>query len=289
MQERNIKGRNFVFVGGSHGMGRAAAVALAQRGASILIVSRGEEAGRAAVKQLIQEGATSADYLQADLSTVSSVGSAAQGIKAWKSELSGVMHTAMAAFNKRIVTADKLDFAFALQYFARAGLNRLLAENLAASGDGRIVHIAGNVSEKMAGIDLDDLQFDHRKWSFFKSVLGTHYLGFLHLQQAAKFWSDLPVSLAACCVGSVRTKAMQDPEMPLVMRLMGRFGTTPELASRNAVSVLTTATPNDLKGSILRNWKNYSPEPLALDASDAARLWELTSTIAREHGLSLPD
>jgi NAD(P)-dependent dehydrogenase (short-subunit alcohol dehydrogenase family) len=288
MQERDVKGRNFVFVGGSHGMGRAAAVALAQRGASVLIVSRGEEAGKATVAQLQQEGAASAGFLQADLSTVSGVAAAAEGIKAWNSEISGIMHTAMAAFNQRIVTADKLDFAFALQYFARAGLNRLLVDNLAASGDGRIVHVAGNVSEKMAGVDLDDLQFERRKWSFFKSILGTHYLGFLHLQQAAQLWADRPVSLAACCVGSVKTKAMQDPEMPLIMRLMGRFGTTPELASRNAVSVLTTAETTDLKGAILRNWKTYSPEKLALNQDHAEKMWDITTALGERHELRLP-
>lgn len=288
MQERSVKDRNFVFVGGSHGMGRAAATALAQRGAAILVVSRGEAAGRAVVDQLARAGAVKADFFQADLSTVAGIGAAASGIKAWTGEISGIMHTAMSAFNQRIVTTDQLDFAFALQYLARTALNRLLADNLAASGDGRIVQVAGNVSEGMAGIDLDDLQFERRKWSFFKSILGTHYLGFLHLQQAAALWNELPVSLAATCVGSVKTKAMQDPEMPFIMRLMGRFGTTPELACRNAVNVLTAEQSGDLKGVILRNWKTYSPEKLALNNSDAVKLWELTGSIAAEKGLVLP-
>ena len=235
-----------------------------------------------------QAGASSADSLAADLSTVAGVRAAAEGIQAWRSEIHGLMHTAMSAFSKRMVTDDGLDFAFALQYFARAALNRLLADNLAASGDGRIVHIAGNVSEKMAGVDLDDLQFERRKWSFFKSILGTHHLGFLHIQEATRRWADRPVSLTACCVESVKTKAMQDPAMPFVMRLMGRFGTTPELASRNAVRVLTTADGRELKGAILRNSKRYQPEKLQLDGADAAKLWEATSRLAAEKGLVLP-
>src|SRR5690606_18668647 len=161
--ERDIKNKNFVFIGGSEGMGRAAALALAKRGASVLIVSRGKEAGNAAVAQAKSAGATSADFLAADLSTIAGISAAAEGIKAWQSDIHGLMHTAMSAFNKRIVTEDGLDFAFALQYFARAALNRLLMDNLAASGDGRVVQVAGNVSEGMAGVDLDDLQFERRK------------------------------------------------------------------------------------------------------------------------------
>jgi len=288
MIERDVKHKNFVFIGGSEGMGRAAALALAKRGASVLIVSRGAVAGNAAVAQALESGAGSADFLSADLSTVVGVKAAAEGIAAWRGEIHGLMHTAMSAFSKRIVTADGLDFAFALQYFARAALNRLLVNNLAASGDGRIVHVAGNVSEKMASVDLDDLQFERRKWSFFKSILGTHHLGFLHIQQATNLWSDLPVSLAACCVESVKTKAMLDPQMPLIMRIMGRFGTTPELASINAVRVLTAADANELKGVIVRKSKEYKPEKLQLNSADAEKLWGLTTDIGSRHGLLLP-
>lgn len=288
MTERDVKNKNFVFIGGSEGMGRAAALALAKRGASVLIVSRGAVAGNAAVAQALESGAGSADFLAADLSTVAGVKAAAEGIAAWRGEIHGLMHTAMSAFNKRIVTADGLDFAFALQYFARAALNRLLVNNLAASGDGRIVHVAGNVSEKMAGVDLDDLQFERRKWSFFKSILGTHHLGFLHIQQATTLWSDLPVSLAACCVESVKTKTMLDPQMPLIMRIMGRFGTTPELASINAVRVLTAADAHELKGVIVRKSKEYKPEKLQLNSADAEKLWGLTTAIGSRHGLLLP-
>lgn len=288
MQERDVKGKNFVFVGGSQGIGRAAALALASRGASILIVGRNKQAGAAAVADAKAKGAASAEFLSADLSTVAGIRSAAEGIQAWKPELHGLMHTAMSAFSGKIMTSDGFEFAFALQYFARAALNRLLIGNLAASGDGRIVHIAGNVSPGMAKVDLDDLQFERRKWSFFKSILGTHHLGFLALQEAAKRYADLPVSFAASCVEVVKTQSMQDPKMPFIMRLMGMFGTTPELASRNAVTLLTTADASGLKGVIVPKSKEYAPQPLNRDAADAAKLWDITTRLAQQKGLQLP-
>lgn len=288
MQERDVKGKNFVFVGGSQGMGRAAAMALAGRGASVLILGRNKDAGAAAVAAAKTAGAASADFISSDLSTVAGIRAAADGIRAWKPEIHGLMHTAMSAFNQKIITADGLEFAFALQYLARVGLNRLLISNLAASGDGRIVHIGGNVSPGMAGVDLDDLQFERRKWSFFKAILGTHHLGYLFLQEAAKRYADLPVSFAASCVESVKTQVMLDPKMPFIMRLMGRFGTTPELASRNAVTLLTTADASGLKGVIVPKSKVYAPQPINRDAADAAKLWDITTKLAQEKGLILP-
>src|SRR3546814_12074104 len=101
--------------------------------------------------------------------------------------------------------ADGLEFAFALQYLARAVINRRLREALARSDDGRIVHVAGSVGES-AIPDLDDLQYERRTWGFFRAVLGTHALGFLHIQAAAARWHGQPVTPAsgrASCWGRV--------------------------------------------------------------------------------------
>jgi hypothetical protein len=197
------------------------------------------------------------------------------------------MHTAMAAFHDKQLTSDGLEFGFALQYFARAVLNRLLVDRLAASGDGRIVHIAGDVPALFTP-DLDDLQFERRRWTFFKSVLGTHRLGFLHIQEAAVRWRHLPVTIAASCVGSTKTKAMTDPAMPFAMRLMGMFGTTPEVSAANAVRLLNAASVRDANGAILRKPTRYSPQLLMNASADAEKLWGLTGQLAQNLGLKLP-
>jgi NAD(P)-dependent dehydrogenase (short-subunit alcohol dehydrogenase family) len=287
MAERSVANANFVFFGGSSGIGRAAAIELGRRKANVLIVGRGVQAGQAAVDAVKQAGASSAEFLSGDLSTVAGVAAVAHGVRDWKPELHGVLHTAMAAFKGKQITQDGLEFAFALQYFARAALNRLLVDRLEASGDGRIVHIAGNVPHLFMP-DLDDPQFEQRKWSFFKSVLGTHLLGFLHVQEAAKRWNDRSITISAACVNSTKTKAMSDPSRPIIMRLMGLFGTTPEKSAVNAVRLLTDASSADANGAVLRNPKRFSPEPLALDPADAAKLWAITGQTAARGGVTLP-
>jgi hypothetical protein len=285
--ERDLRGANFVFFGGSTGIGRATAVELGRRGAAVLVVGRGREAGEAAIGAIGAAGAAAAQFLAGDLSTVAGVSAVSQAVRAWRPQLHGIMHTAMAAFDGKQITADGFEFAFALQYLARAALNRLLVDRLAASGDGRIVHVAGDVPALFKP-DLDDLQFERRKWSFFKSVLGTHILGFLHIQEAARRWRDRPVTIAASCVGSTRTKAMTDPAMPFIMRLMGRFGTTPEFSAANSLRLLAEVSASDAQGAMLRKPDRYRPQPIALNAADAARLWELTGRLAGQRGLALP-
>jgi len=285
--ERSLAGLNFVFFGGTAGIGLAAAKQVAERGGHLLLVGRNQDLGQSAVQTLKAAGAASADFLSGDLSTIQGVAKVAASVKNWRPHLHGAMHTAMSAFHGKQLTVDSLEFSFALQYFSRAALNRLLLENLAASGDGRVVHIAGNVPTFFMP-DLEDLQFERRKWGYFKAILGTHLLGFLHLQEASRRWQSLPVSLTACCVNSTKTKVMADVNTPLLMRLMGRFGTSPEQSAKNAVRVLTQKSSATLAGSILRNPNKFTPEAINLDTGKAQQLWDITSDLASKQGLRLP-
>jgi NAD(P)-dependent dehydrogenase (short-subunit alcohol dehydrogenase family) len=285
--ERNIQGANFVCFGGSTGIGHATAMELGRRGAAVLIIGRSVTAGEAAITRIRAAGAASADFLAGDLASVAGIEAVAAAVRAWRPALHGMLHTAMSAFNRKLVTTDGFELGFALQYFARAALNRMLAERLAASGDGRIVHIAGDVPGFVKP-DLDDLQFARRKWGFYKAILGTHVLGFLHIQEAAKRWHGMPITICASCVGPTRTKAMADPVMPLSMRLMGLFATQPEVSAVNAVKILTGASTGNANGSIFRKPKQYRAEPLSLDPASAARLWDLTAAAAASRGLQLP-
>ena len=285
--ERQIKNANFVFFGGSTGMGLATAKEIGRRGGNVLIVGRGEEAGQQAVAEVRAAGAASAEFHQADLSTLEGMVAAAEGVKAWRSDLHGIVHTAMAAVVGKQMTVDGLEFAFALQYLARAVLNRLLADNLANSGDGRVIFVAGDVP-LMFMPPLDDLQFERRKWGHMKSVMGTHLLGQLHIQEATRLWGNRPITLTAVCVGPTKTKAMSDPRMPLLMRILGKFGTTPEASAVNIVRALTADSAAEIAGAKLPKPKLYIPKRIALDPNDAANLWTITSEIVSNRGFTLP-
>jgi hypothetical protein len=81
---------------------------------------------------------------------------------------------------------------------------------------------------------------------------------------------------------------MADPNMPLIMRLLGVFGTSPEVSAVNAVKLLTCAAAEVVHGAVLRKPKHFRPERLAMDPTRAAKLWELTGRMALERGLRLP-
>jgi hypothetical protein len=180
-----------------------------------------------------------------------------------------------------------LELAFAIQYQARVTIDALTLDALAASGDGRIVHVSG-ASPAMMVQDLDDLQFENSKFSFWRAILGTHNLSFMFIQGAAGRWRDRPVSITATCVGPTKTKVMSDSKMPLLMRMMGWFGTTAEVSARGVIQVLTASEiPHDDKFGIM--WKSNKPDISAPNFSSekVAKLWDITRRIAEDRGVTL--
>lgn len=269
--------KNYVFVGGSRGIGRVAALKVA-RGNSVLVVSRGKARAEATVKELREAGAQ-AEWLEADLSSTTGVLKAASEVKSWRSSLNGLVHSAMDVDLKagRSVSVDGFDFPYAMQFHARALMNRELIDSLAASDDGRVVHVAA-VPPKRTVPDFDDLHFQRRKWRLMSSLMSSQLLGLLHVQASAKHWAHLPVAVSAACVGPTKTEAI-DQQAWWVRALYSVIATTTERSAENVVRFLNDT--QRFPGAVTLQWKKFTPTPVAFPEAWSERAWELTQSVAR--------
>ncbi|MDC0721464.1 SDR family NAD(P)-dependent oxidoreductase [Nannocystis bainbridge] len=284
--ERRVRGLNFVFSGGTAGIGLTAATAMARRGAAILLLGRDGERGERAAATVRAAGAAVAEYRAADLTTMAGVGRAIETIAGWRPALHGLVHTAMTASMRRVDTADGFERAFALQYLARYALNRGALAQLARSGDGRVVHVGAKAPAGLVP-DLDDLQFERRRWRLLAALMSSQVLGYLHVQAAAQRWRDLPVTASIACVGMTRTDTAR--EWPWFIRALYRlFGASTERSAANVVRLLTMADARPANGAICFDPGRFEPTPLCLEAELARRTWELSDRLARERGLVLP-
>ncbi|MET0386929.1 MAG: SDR family NAD(P)-dependent oxidoreductase [Polyangiales bacterium] len=265
--------KHYVFVGGTSGIGRTAAIALAREGAAILVVGRSAERGLATEQQLRAAGAPEARWLQADLTSRVGMDDALRGIHAWRDRLDGLVHSAMClpSFRHKAATVDGLEHAFALQYLARVALNRGLLAQLTA-GQGRIVHV-GAKPPRRSRLVLDDLQFNRRRWSLMAALMSSQLLGFLHAQEAASRWS-VPVSIA--CVGPTNTETIT--AQPLWLRaLYSLIATTPERSARNVVRFLLE--PKSYPGHATYSAARFEPQHARYDPQLARAAWDHTEAL----------
>ncbi|AKT42467.1 SDR family NAD(P)-dependent oxidoreductase [Chondromyces crocatus] len=285
--ERDLQGASIAFLGGTSGIGLAAATAIASRGAAILLAGRDPDRGARAAQRVRDAGAADVTFLEADLLSLAGVARAADAIRAWRPALHGLVHTAMVAAPQRVDTPDGFERAFGLQYLARYALNRALLPTLVASGDGRIIHVGAKPIPAKLVPDLDDLQFTRRRWSLLPTLMSSQVLGYLHVQEATRRWHDLPVTATIACVGMTRTATVRD--FPWYIRVLYQlFAETPESAARNVIRLLLDADTRRAKGAVIYNPGRFEPVPIRHDPALTERTWHLSEALARARGFAFP-
>ncbi len=153
-------GKIFLITGGSSDVGEATAIAIAQRGAKVVIVSRSEARGQAALDEIALKTGNHADELMtADLSLQSSVRALAAAFKQRYDRLDGLMNLAGGIYFKKDLTQEGIDQSFAVNYLSHFLLTHELLDILKASAPARVVTVSGNPAFiKRAKLDFASLQ-----------------------------------------------------------------------------------------------------------------------------------
>ena len=112
----NMNGKICLVTGGTNGIGKATALALAQMGAAVVIVGRNPAKCAAVVSEIKHiSGNDAVEALIADLSIMAEIQQIADQFKAKYQKLHVLVNNAGGAFGKREVTSEGFEKTFALQ------------------------------------------------------------------------------------------------------------------------------------------------------------------------------
>lgn len=125
--DSTMKGKTVVFTGGSRGMGRFAAIELARRKATILVVGRNEARGADVVEAIRGRGG-SAEFLRADMGDASEVCALAQALLARCQRIDVLIHSAGGLAPAGARTREGVDLGFAQDFLGAFLLTHLLEE-----------------------------------------------------------------------------------------------------------------------------------------------------------------
>jgi len=148
-------GRTAVITGANSGIGFAAAVALAARGARVVLAVRDLDKGRAAARNV----GPGAEARHLDLSSLASVRDFAAGIG---EPFDYLINNAGAMSSTRHTTADGFESQLGVNHLGHFALTNLLLDRLTS----RVVTVTSS-AHRSANIDLDDLQWERRPYSPF--------------------------------------------------------------------------------------------------------------------------
>jgi NAD(P)-dependent dehydrogenase (short-subunit alcohol dehydrogenase family) len=274
-----MEGRTALVTGASRGIGKAAAVDLARRGARVLLVARDAARGAAALEE-IRGRVPGADIrlLLADLSARRDVRALAAEIDGSEERLDVLLLNAGVYTRRRRLTDDGLETQLAVNHLAPFLLTLLLRGRLAASAPSRVV-VVSSEAHRHGRIDFGDLQGE-RRYSGLRAYAQSKLANLLFAREAARRFGVDGVTVNAAHPGVVATNLLFSGFAPL--RLVAPFLRTPEQGAATPVRLATDPALTDVSGRYFIDGREARPARAALDDDDARRLWEASLVLAGE-------
>ncbi|MFD5318780.1 SDR family NAD(P)-dependent oxidoreductase [Streptomyces sp. NPDC127098] len=268
--------KTVIISGGTTGMGRATALERLARGDRVIVVGSDQDRGRA----LLAEAASpELRFIRADLSSIAEVERVVADIAERYEAVDALALFANRVSPRRKVTADGLEFTFALYYLSRYLLSHRLRPLLDAAPAPVVVNVAG-VGSTSGRIEWDDPQLT-RRYGQVRAQL-----------QAGRANDLLGVAFAERGDGKARyvlyhpgfTRSGVDghpsPVVRLALRLLGRLFARPVAESVRPIVDWIDHPPSDPLTAVDRG-RLLDPSLRTLDPDDAARLAEYTEELLR--------
>jgi NAD(P)-dependent dehydrogenase (short-subunit alcohol dehydrogenase family) len=280
-----VKDKICIVTGGNSGIGKATAIGLAQRGATVVIACRDVDKGQAALREIaVNSGAKDVHVMQLDLASLTSVGAFVATFMAKFARLDVLVANAGIMTRKRQLTADGFEMDFGVNHVGHFLLTELLLPLLKGSAPARIVVVSSSMHAS-GTIDFDDLGGE-KSWrgAYPRSKLAN----MLFVRALAKRLAGSGVVVNGLHPGVIATELARDYPAPI--RLMARwFFKSPKQGARTSLYLATAPEAAEVSGRYFVNSKEKQPGAAALDDVLAERLWAETEwMVARATTTGIP-
>jgi NAD(P)-dependent dehydrogenase (short-subunit alcohol dehydrogenase family) len=265
--------KTVVVTGASSGIGAAAAIELAKRGATVVPVGR--DAGRtAAVARKV-----GTEPLQADFSALEEVRRLARLLLERHDRIDVLVNNAGLVSGRRRITADGLELTMAVNHFAPFLLTNLVLDRLKASAPARVVTTASD-AHRGGLLDVHDLNGE-RRWSAW-SAYGTSKLANILFTRALARRLEGSGVVANCLhPGVIRTGLARGAPLPIRLgwRVASVFFGSPRKGAGTLVYLASAPEAAEVSGGYFADSRPASPSAQAQDDELAEQLWERSAEL----------
>ena len=274
-----MQGKVVLITGGTSGIGRAAATALAATGAEVVVTGRNRERGEAAVGEIRRaSGSAKVSLMLADLAVQAEVRRLAQGFQERHDRLDVLVNNAGLIQSRRTETPEGIELTLAVNHLAPFLLTNLLLDLLKRSAPSRIITVSSE-ARRHAEIDFDDLQSERRYRAF--PVYGmTKLANILFTYELAERLRGTGVVANCVHPGGVNTNfGNNDRSLGILLfRAFKPFMRTPEQGADTVVYLASSPEAGEMSGEYLMDREEISPAQ-PRDRGLQKRLWDVSEEL----------
>lgn len=280
---RELDGKIFLVTGATEGIGKAAALEFARRGATLTIVGRNAEKTERVRDELRRgSGNEAIDTLLGDLSKISEAKRVAAEFRARRDRLDVLVNNAGAVFTTYDTTSEGFERTFALNHLGYFAITRELLPMLQANPSARVVSTS-SLAHRMGRIDLDDIATRSKKRDAgFRPYGDSKLANILFTRELARRLGSSGAVANCFHPGYVSTgfalnngdwlSKVQAWVAPLVAR-------TPEKGAETLVWLATHPDAAKVSGGYFQDRKKAASSRLANDDDLAAKLWAMSEQL----------
>jgi NAD(P)-dependent dehydrogenase (short-subunit alcohol dehydrogenase family) len=288
----NLTDKTIIITGANSGIGKAAAIQLAQMGATVVMACRSAERGARALEE-VRSAANSqrVELLRVDMASQASVRGFVEEFSSRHKRLDVLIHNAANfdhSLTKPVLTEDGVETVFATNHVNIFLMTQLLLDTLKASAPSRIITVA---SQGLMTYPFLDIEFDNLDGGKKFSMQHAYY----HAKQAqVMFTFHLAERLkgAGVTVNCVRVGNVAIPDERLthlpkfllkMYELKRKFALTPEKMAETYTWLAADPALENLTGGY---WdapnKPAKANKNAYNRETQKRLWDATEQLIRK-------
>jgi retinol dehydrogenase-14 len=275
-----MEGKAVLITGGTSGIGKAAATALAGMGANVVITGRNGERGDRALQEIREEsGNEGVEVMLADLAVQAEVRRLAEEFRERHDRLDVLVNNAGLVLSERTETPDGIETQLATNHLAPFLLTNLLLDLLKKSAPSRIITVSSD-AHRWGKIDLNDLQSKKRYRAF--PVYGmTKLANIMFTYELAERLEGTGVTANCMHPGGVSTNFAVGSRSPfaLLFRAFKPFMRSPKQGADTLVYLAASPEAEGMTGKYLADRKVKAPSDAAYDQTTRKRLWEASEEL----------
>jgi NAD(P)-dependent dehydrogenase (short-subunit alcohol dehydrogenase family) len=275
--------KTFLITGANSGIGKEVALELTKLDHHVILVCRDANRGKAALDEIKAKTASnSIDLLIADLSSQAEIRSLANTVRERYSVLHGLINNAGVVMTERVNSVDGIEMTLATNHLGPFLLTHLLLDVLKSSAPSRIVNVSSAV-HKWGSIDLQDLQFEKRKYQFMRAYAQSKLLMNLATFELARRLENTGVTVNCLHPGAVNTHLGSYNAKTAIMKAVDKmikfFMTSPQKAARTPIYLAVSPEIIGLTGKYFVKCRSVPASAASYDLEMAKQVWEISNKL----------
>jgi retinol dehydrogenase-12 len=277
-----MKDKHILITGATSGIGKETARALGNLGGRISFTGRHRDKDLKVQEELrLATGNQEINLYHCDLASFESITAFTSEFRKSNKILDILINNAGIWDPEKVSTRDGIESHLAVNHLAPFLMTSQLLPLLKSSPSARIINLTSGIHFR-GKLDLDDLEFDKRKWRSIDAYTQSKLCNILFTKSLARKLAGTHITTICLAPGWVNTGLFRKAG-PFVKMVVSLMAMSPQKAARGLVHLAITGELENVSGEYFAGMNKRKSSDASYDECLADKLWKKSEEYLKEY------